>query len=38
MNRWYFVEKNIMDAYGRAMAHMDWAMWDTQLMLEESVA
>jgi hypothetical protein len=38
MDPWYFVEKNITEAYGRAMAQMDWAIWDTQIMDEEALA
>jgi hypothetical protein len=37
-DHWYFVEKNIMDAYARAEAQMDWAIWETNLMSEEALA
>ena len=33
-HRWWFLKRNIMEAYHRALAQLEWAIWDTEMMEE----
>lgn len=35
---WAVLRSDIIEAYGRAMAQLDWAMWDAELVREGSIA